>query len=113
MPVTSSRLSNGEAEMVLTATPRSHYDDATSSSNSLVPPGLIERQLRGTVGELLIDRSGAFEGFVLYMARAIRPFMTRESGIKRMVLRAYNEQLPLSVHFDGARDRIYKIQLLS
>ena len=97
--------------MPLSATVHSHYDDATDATDSLVPPGVIERQLTGTVGELLIDRSGAFEGFVLYMAQAIRPFMTREGGIRRIILRAYNEQLPLSVHFDGARDRIYKIQL--
>lgn len=99
--------------MPLSATAHSDYGDATDATNSYVPPGVIGRQLTGTVGELLIDRSGAFEGFVLYMARAIRPFMTRESGIRRMVLRAYNEGLPVSVYFDGARDRIYKIELLS
>lgn len=113
MPRMPRRLGDGDAEAGLTATLRSDHDDATISTISFAPPGVIERQLTGMVGELLIDRSGAFEGFVLYMAQAIRPFMTREGGIRRIILRAYNEQLPLSVHFDGARDRIYKIQLLT
>jgi hypothetical protein len=113
MPVLALGLVDGDARSGSTAQAHAYRDDSEVSINSYAPPGLIERQLTGTVGELLIDRSGAFEGFVLYMTRAIRPFMTRESGIRRMVLRAYNEGLPLSVYFDGARDRIYKIQLLA
>jgi hypothetical protein len=109
--MTAHALSDAELGSVRSITLHTHHYYNANSSIPIPLPGVIERELTGTIGELLIDRSGVFEGFVLCMEQTIRPFMTREIGIRRIVLHAYNEQIPVSVCFDGARDRIYKILL--
>lgn len=113
MPMTARDLSDAEPGSLRSITLHTHHYYTGNSTTPIALPGVIERELTGTIGELLIDRSGVFEGFVLCMEETIRPFMTREAGVRRIVLHAYNEQIPVSVCFDGARDRIYKIILRS